>query len=104
MYCSCKTSPSGFGKATTPLPKAEQTEGPLHKRAVLGNLTCSKPGCAANVTLQLYDPETEREGTSQSFQSAFKTSQSTVAFRIIAWQCIRLYTASNCGICWLLLR
>eukprot|EP00439_Symbiodinium_sp_Y106_P010715 s9657_g1.t1 len=39
--------------------EAEQTEGPLHKRAVLGNLTCSKPGCAANVTLQLYDPETE---------------------------------------------
>mmetsp|Transcript_16408 Transcript_16408/g.39018 ORF Transcript_16408/g.39018 Transcript_16408/m.39018 type:complete len:560 (+) Transcript_16408:119-1798(+) len=46
-------------EATTPSPKAEQTEGPLQKRAVLGNLTCSKPGCAANVTLQLYDPETE---------------------------------------------
>jgi len=44
--------------ATTATPQL--LTGPLRKtRAVTGNLTCAKPGCAANVTLQLYNPATE---------------------------------------------
>ena len=36
---------------------ASQPEPPLELREVKGNLTCAQPGCAADVLLQVYDPQ-----------------------------------------------